>query len=148
MVEEYYVGDPGMGGTLLGAFGWIVIAALYLYFSFMHYKIAQKTGQADNAWWAFVPILNTVLLIQMAEKPMWWFLLLLVPIVNVFAFFALWMSVAKQCGQSPVWGFFVLIPLINFVAVFVLAFNSRPYEYPEAPTAPPSQQPRTPQQVG
>jgi hypothetical protein len=133
MYEDYAYGTTSGGGDMVfGAFAWFVVIALYLYFSFMQYRIASnKTGNADVAWWAFIPILNTILLIKMAEKPMWWFFLLLVPFVNIFAWFALWMSVAKNCGQSQVWGFLVLIPLINFVAIFILAYGGKTtYETP------------------
>lgn len=131
-------------GSMIGAFGWFVILAIYLYFAFMHYKMAQKSNQCDIAWWAFVPILNTVLLIKMAEKPMWWFLLLLVPLVNVFCFFKLWMDAARAVGQSPVWGFLVLIPVINFVAMFVLAFGGgASYTYPNESVPPTTPGPPT-----
>ncbi len=131
--------DPG--GAVLGTFGWFVIFAIYFYFAFMHYKMAQKSSQCDSAWWAFVPILNTVLLIKMAEKPMHWFLFLFIPVVNIFCFFSLWMNAAKKIGQSPVWGFLALIPFINFVAMFVLAFGStQTYSSPSSSpmTGPPS----------
>ncbi len=90
MYEDYaYSSASSTGDTFMTAFGWFVFLALYLYFSFMMYKMAQKTGQADNAWFAFIPILNTVLLVQMAEKPLYWLLFLFIPIVNVFIFFKL-----------------------------------------------------------
>ncbi|MEE8576887.1 MAG: DUF5684 domain-containing protein [candidate division Zixibacteria bacterium] len=150
MYEELYV-DPASSAEsgMLTAFGVLLFAAMFVYFAFMQYKMAHRTGQADTAWWAFIPILNTLLLIQMAAKPIWWILLLLVPVVNVVAFFMLWTSVSRNCGQSGVWGFLMLLPLINFVAAFVLAFSTRPYEYPEE-TAPPadSNQPRPRQTVG
>ena len=125
MYEDFaYSTEPSGGAMMLGAFGWFVLLAIGIYFAYMMYRIAAvRTGNADIAWWAFIPILNTILLIKMADKPMWWFFLLLVPFVNIIAFFALWISVAQNCGQSPIWGFLVLIPFINLVAIFVLAYG-------------------------
>lgn len=151
MYQDYAVsGASSTGDTFLTMFGWFVVTVLYFYFAFMMYKMAQKTGQADNAWFAFIPILNTVLLIQMAEKPMHWFLLLFIPIVNVVLFFKLWMDAARSCGQSAVWGFLMMIPFLNFVAAFVLAFNSRqvPYQYPSDPPPSPGGDRRPKQMVG
>lgn len=145
-----YAASSNMGagpGVMASVYAWFAIIAIWLYFSFMMYKIAQKSGQGKNAWWAFIPILNTFLLIKMAGKPLWWFVLLLVPFVNVITFFILWMSVAKIISQSQIWGFLVMIPILNFVAMFVLAYNSRPYEYPSVSEQPASE-PKTPQQVG
>ena len=137
------------GDALFSLFGILVLLAVYLYFSYCQYRMSSKCGYGEYGWWAFIPIMNTILLIKMAEKPMWWILLILVPVVNLFVFFALWMAVAKNCGQSPFWGFLMPIPFLNFIAAFVLAFNSPPSHYPpqSAPTAPPSQ-PREPQKVG
>ena len=140
--------DFGPGpGMLVSVYGWFAIPAVYLYFSFMMFKIAQKTGHNPIAWWAFVPILNTFLLIKMAHKPLWWFVLLLVPFVNVIAFFVLWISVAKIVGQSPFWGFLAMIPVLNLVALFILAYNSRPYQYPDL-SQESGPKPKTPQHVG
>lgn len=148
MYDDIYMEPANTGlSSAIGALSWAIIIAFYLYFTFMHYRIAAyKTGDGSIAWWAFIPILNTLLLIKMAEKPMWWFFILIIPFVNVFAFFILWMEVAKLCGQSPVWGFLVLIPLLNIVAIFVLAYGSRPIEYVEPPPA--SNQPDKPVRTG
>ncbi|MCK4301290.1 MAG: hypothetical protein KAW91_00865 [candidate division Zixibacteria bacterium] len=149
MYDDY--GMQSGGGVsesdVTSGFTYLIVIAVWLYFSYMQYRMAHKTGQANIAWWAFVPILNTLLLIQMAEKPMWWLLLLLVPFVNIIAFFALWIQAARNCGQSAIWGFLVMIPLLNILALFVLAYSSRPIVYPETP--PPSQRkPQTPQRIG
>ena len=153
MYDDYAAYDPsanpGMTGDMvIGTYGWIITLAYFGLFMFLQYKIAHRTGHADTAWWAFVPILNTLLLIGMAGKPIKWFWLLMIPFVNFFAFFALWISVARNCGQSGVWGFFCMFPLINILPMFVLAMSTRPYSYPNFSdeTSPP--RPRKPEQVG
>ncbi|MFQ5453716.1 MAG: DUF5684 domain-containing protein [Candidatus Zixiibacteriota bacterium] len=129
----------------IGMIVWLVMIAIYLYFAFMQYKIAQNCSCKDNAWWSFIPIMNTVLLVKMSGKPMWWFLMLLVPMVNIIAFFVLWVAVAKNCGQSAVWGVMTMIPPISFVAFYILAYKNKPLSYPTGPYQ--YTQPRTPQQV-
>jgi hypothetical protein len=149
MYEDFYVEPSTSAGpdAFLGVYFWLVAIALYGYFAYMQYRMAHKSGPSDLAWWAFIPIMNTLLLIKMAGKPMWWFILLFVPLVNIYCFFALWIGAAKNCGQPGIWGFLMMIPLLNLVAAFILAFSSRPYVYPdEAPSSPPK--PRHPQQVG
>ena len=76
--------DPNVTAGL-GAMFWFIMIGFYLFFSFTVYKIAQKCNCRDEAWWAFIPILSAFLLIKMADKPIWWFFLCLVPIVNIFA---------------------------------------------------------------
>lgn len=148
---DSYSGSTTAGDAVLDVFGIVFAIALYLFYSYMQYRIASnKTGHADIAWWAFIPLANTFLLIKMAGKPGSWFFLLLIPLVNVVAFFILWINVAKVCDQSPVWGFLVMVPPISLLAIFVLAYGSRPYTYPASPATPttPPSRPRTPQRLG
>lgn len=50
-----------------------VLGSLYLARSIS--VTARKTG-TDNAWFAFVPILNVILRVQIADNPWGWLLLL------------------------------------------------------------------------
>lgn len=140
MYEAQSGADAGMG-----MWGLLIIVGIYAYFAITMAKMACKTGQSQNAWWAWVPILNTFLLFKMAGKPMWWFLLCLIPLVNIVVFAMLWMEVAKRCGQAPVWGVMVLIPFINFIALGIMAFSASDNRM--APMAP-GEQPRQPMNVG
>ncbi len=124
--------DPGLG------FGVIAfIAAVYLFYSFCVFKIAQKTGNSETAWFAFVPILNVVQMVQMARKPMWWLaVLFLVPVINFFMLFPLWGAISENAGNSPVLGY--LTPLFGFVTVPIMAFTGG--SGPSTPS--PTQQPK------
>lgn len=108
---------------MLGAFGWIFFVAMYAYFGYTMYKIAQKCGCNNNAWWAWVPVLSLFLMIQCAKKEWWYAILCLIPLVNIVVIAMIWIAIAKQTGNSPFWGIMALIPFINFVAVGVMAFK-------------------------
>ena len=137
-----YQSPPEAG---FGMILWLSIVGIYVYFAFCQFKTAQKIGLYDCAWWAWIPIMNTFLLFKMAGKPSWWFVLCMVPLVNLVTFAILWMEAAKNAKVSPVWGFLVLIPVINFIALGIMAFSAPP----AYPTPPPHQpQPRQPEQVG
>jgi len=131
-------------GAGFGAFTWLLMLGMYLYFSYAMYKIAQKLGH-DSPWWAWVPILNTIQLIQMACKPMYWFVFLLVPVVNIVCFAILWIEVAKRTGHSAWIGFCTLLPLVGFVTVGMMAFGSNTGQSPTPPTY---QEPKQPANVG
>lgn len=122
MYESGYASPNPMFGPLFFVFA----AALYLFFALALYKIAQKCDHKSEAWWGFVPILNVFLIIKCASRPLWWFVLLLVPIVNIVVSVMLWMDVARNVNQSPVWGVLTLVPLVNLVAVGYLGFSSMP----------------------
>ncbi len=61
---------------------WIVGILSYAYFSVCFYMIAFKCGR-ENAWFAFFPILDILLLLSLAGKPWWWMFLLLIPLLNI-----------------------------------------------------------------
>ena len=138
-----YQSPAGTGFEMISL---LLIVGIYLYLAFCQFKTAQKIGLHDCAWWAWIPIMNTFLLFRMAGKPAWWFILCLVPLVNLVCFAILWMETAKNAHVSPVWGFLVLIPVINFVALGIMAFSAPPPSYPTPPPLQP--QPRQPEQVG
>jgi ABC-type Na+ efflux pump permease subunit len=137
--------EASNGGDFGGLLVLLLYVAAYFYFFFAQYKIAQKLN-TPNAWFAFVPILNIVQLVQMAQKPMWWFLLLLVPVINIVCWAILWIEVAKRVNKSPAIGFLTIIPLINFITIGIMGFSGSP-----SPKSYPSHDqpaPKQPQQVG
>jgi len=125
---------------------WLVFLALYFYFTYAQFKIAQKLRH-ENAWFAFVPLLNTIQLVQMSRKSMWWFLFCFIPFINIVCFAIMWVEVAKYVGHPPILGFLTIIPLVNFITIGILAF-SQGEAYPSQ--APPQERamPRQPERVG
>ena len=78
----------------------------------------------------------------MAGKEWYWFILCLVPLVNIFAFAVIWMAIAQSCRKSTAWGIMAIVPFLNFIAWGYLAFSddeSRPPAPPE--TAPREHEP-------
>ncbi len=60
----------------------IIAIGLYVYSSLALMTIANKT-HTENAWMAWIPILNVYLLVTIADKPWWWTLLiLLIPVLK------------------------------------------------------------------
>ena len=147
MLHETY--EPAaVEGTGFGLGFLFFIAVLYLYVAFTQYKMAQKCGHADSAWWSFIPIMNTVLLWKMSQKEWYWFLFFFIPIINIVSFFVVWAEVAKKLGHSAVWGVCAMLPLINLVALYVLAFSDGQYSKPQSPPAQSEySEPRTPTHV-
>ncbi|MBD3403672.1 signal peptidase I [candidate division GN15 bacterium] len=135
------------GDPIFGLVGLLVMAAIYFYFAFAQYTLAKKLGCLNDAWWSFIPIMNSLLLIKMGGKEMWWFLLMLVPVVNIVVFAILWIEVAKGVGKSGFLGFCTLIPFVNFITIGILAFTGGNNRQSPFPPKSPSQPPRSPQAV-
>lgn len=112
-----------VGGMIAGMFGLFLFLALaaYVFSSLCFMKIAERTN-TENGWWAWIPILNILLMLNIARKPLWWILLFLIPLVNIVIAIIVLVEICKARGKSPllVIGFF--IPVVNFVVLGYLAF--------------------------
>ena len=95
--------------------------AAYVYMSLALQTIATKTGTA-NEWLAWIPIANLFLMLSVAKKPMWWFLLFLIPLANVVVAIMVWMAVAEARGKPNWWGILMIVPLVNLVVPGYLAW--------------------------
>ena len=115
--------DPSAEGSLFVLIWMVMMVGVYCYASYCQMKMARKLGLSDIAWWSWVPVLQLFLFVKMAKKPAWWFVLMLVPIVNLIVFIMMSVEIAKNLGQSPFWGVMMLFPVMNFAALGVLAFS-------------------------
>jgi hypothetical protein len=109
------------GGMFL--FVMLIILVVYVICAISLMKIAKRTN-TDNAWFAWIPILNLILMIQIAQRPMWWLIFFLVPILNIVGIvlaFVIWVDIAKRLGKSPVFG--ILAALIPIIFMPYLAFS-------------------------
>jgi len=96
--------------------------AMYVYIALALQTIATKTGTA-NEWLAWIPIANIFLILSIAKKPMWWFLLFLIPLVNVVIAIMVWMAVAEARGKPNWWGILMIVPVANLVVPGYLAWG-------------------------
>jgi len=111
----------GAAGCLGGIIPFLVFAIVYAYFGYTLMIIAQKTG-TENAWWAWIPILNIILMVNIAGKPMWWVVLFFIPIANLVASIIIWMDIAAARGKPNWIGVLIIVPFINIFIPAYLAF--------------------------
>lgn len=99
------------------------ILAFYAYVSICLYRIAQRTKTEDPVL-AWIPVANLYLLTKIGQKPGWWMILLLIPIVNIVFSIILWSRIAVRMGKPDWWGIILgLVPILNFVFMGLLAFG-------------------------
>lgn len=113
---------------------WLVF---YVFFAFCIARLAQKMNLAfgSSFIWALIPIANLFLILKLAAKPMWWFILFLIPIANLVIAILAWMSICEQLGKPGWWGIMIgLVPVANIIFFFMLVFGQTTYT-PKAATA-------------
>ncbi len=99
----------------------VIGLAFYVYLSLALMTIANKT-HTENAWLAWIPIGNLILLLNVAKKPIWWILLFLIPLVSIVMAIIVWMAVAEARGKPNWWGILLIIPLVGLVVPGYLAW--------------------------
>lgn len=140
-----YSGDlpPEAAGAAFALFGgmflffMVLFVAIYVVMAISLMKIAKRTG-TENGWFAWIPILNLILMLQIAQRPMWWLVFFLVPIINIVGIvlsFIIWIDIAKRLGKSAIWG--VLAALVPIIFMPYLAFSGEDSP-PAAPVSPPT----------
>lgn len=129
------------GGVMAVLFGvfliWLLfVAAIYIYMAICLMKIAKKTN-TPNGWFAWIPILNLVLMVQVSKKPMWWIIMFFIPIVNIVFSIMVWMAMAEAVKKPNWWGILMIVPVFNLFVPGYLAFSKM--EEKNTPTETPVQ---------
>lgn len=107
-----------------GLFGLVLLlgAAAYIYTALAVQTIAVKTN-TENPWMAWIPIVNVILLLNIAKKPIWWILLFFIPLVNVVIIIMVWMAVAEARNKPSWWGVLLIVPLVGMIVPGYLAWS-------------------------
>lgn len=87
------------------------------------WKVFTKAGKPG--WAALIPIYNTVVMLEIAGKPTWWFILFFVPGVNLVVSLMLFVAFAEAFDKSALFGLGLLFLGIIFFPV--LAFGNAEY---------------------
>lgn len=122
MDSGYQQMDPGVAAAFTVVY-FLVIIVFYVYMAICLMTIAKKTNTA-NAWFAWIPILNIILMLQIAQKPLWWIILMLIPIVNIIIAIIVWMAIAEARGKPSWIGILMIVPVVNLIVPGYLAFSS------------------------
>ena len=83
------------------------------------------TKASQPGWACIVPIYNIIVLLQIAGKPVWWILLMMVPIVNIVIAIMVAVAVAKNFGKSD--GFGIGLALLPMIFYPMLAWGDARY---------------------
>jgi hypothetical protein len=88
------------------------------------WRVFTKAGRPG--WLAIIPLVNTVVLLQIAGKPWWWIILLIIPLLNLIILIIVMLDLARAFGKSTLFG----IGLIILAPIFflILGFDDSKYQ--------------------
>lgn len=123
-MNQTNIPDEAMLPIALGiiTFALLFLLAYYIYMSLCVYKIAKKTN-TENAWMAWIPIINIILMLNIAKKPLWWIVLYFIPLANIVVSILVWMEIAKAVNKPDWVGILIIVPFVNIFVPGYLAFS-------------------------
>lgn len=108
----------------LGATFWIIWTACIVFYIAALWKVFTKAGKPG--WAAIIPIYNAIVMLQIAGKPVWWVILLLIPLVNVVVAIMMYIAFARNFGKG-VW-FALGLAFFSIIFIPILAWGSAQYQ--------------------
>ena len=113
-------------GALIGAGIGVVVfmLAIVVFMIICQWKVFSKAGKPG--WACLVPIYNIIVLLDIVNKPAWWFILMIIPIVNIIIFIIVLHRLSLSFGQGA--GFTSGLLMVGIIFWPILAFGSSTYK--------------------
>ncbi|MGA7689899.1 MAG: DUF5684 domain-containing protein [Jiangellales bacterium] len=114
--------DDVAGGLAVGlfgalAFGWFVLILV------AGWKMYVKAAQPG--WVSIIPFLNLFGLLKIVHRPLWWFVLFIIPIVNIVALVIVMNDLSKAFGRGL--GTTLLLIFLTPIGYLILGFGDDRY---------------------
>jgi hypothetical protein len=98
----------------------LLILGLWASMSFCMARFAKRAG-VGPVWVAWIPLANFALFLKAARRPLWWFVLFFVPVVNIVIYFKVQSEACRSVGESGWLCVPLNIPIVHLGAYAVLA---------------------------
>jgi len=128
--------NQAAAGGLMAAFGtyMFVYGVLLVLLIVAYWQIFTKAGKPG--WAAIIPIYNVIVWLEIVGRPIWWIVLLFIPIVNLVVYAIIVLDLANSFGKGL--GFAVGMILLPFIFMLILGFGSAQYTGPASKQATPA----------
>jgi hypothetical protein len=111
------------GGGGADVVGVIIYLALIVFFVVVGWKIFAKAGKPG--WAVIIPIYNIIVMLEIVNRPIWWIILYLIPIVNAIVGIIVIVDLAKSFGKGV--GFAIGMIFLGIIFFPILAFGDAQY---------------------
>ena len=113
-----YLNDFSLTFVIIFLIGWYVLQGI------AYYKFFEKADEAG--WIGFVPFYNYYIHLKLVGRPLWWVLMLFVPVINFFVALTMHLDLLKSYGRYSYFDQAVGVILAPFYMVYV-AFSDTKY---------------------
>ncbi len=97
---------------------WVILFfVIQLLHGLATFKLYVKAGR--KAWEAFVPVYNAIVLMKVINRPVWWTILLFLPIVNLILLPVVWVEIARSFGKNSATDTILAIVTLGFYSFYL-----------------------------
>ncbi len=120
--------SSGAAGSVGGIVTAVIVIAIVLFYLIAYWRIFSKAGRPGIL--AIIPIVSTFVLLSIVGRPLWWFVLFLIPVVNIVMAIIVYNDLSKSFGHGA--GFTVGLVLLPEIFIPVLGYGGSRYVGPAA----------------
>jgi len=122
-------GIPGIGSHPSSPWGGLVVGIVFYVIQAIAFFQLGKKANIRNAWVAFIPFVQFVVVLQIIDKSGWNIFLFFIPVVNIILYI-IWMvkfylAFSVNVGLIVV---SIIIPIVGLIVQLVMAFSEK-YTY-------------------
>lgn len=130
MQGQFAIVAQSSGEEAGGAAFFVIYLAVIVLLVVSMWKVFAKANQPG--WGVLIPIYNIILMLKIANKPVWWIILLIVPIANIVVSVLVALAIAKNFGKGA--GFGLGLAFLPVIFYPILGFGDAEYS-PVGPAA-------------
>lgn len=122
----------------MNAIPMVIALLLFVLYLASAWQVYSKTGKPG--WACLIPIYNVIVFLRIVGRPVWWFVLLFIPGVNIIISLLLCLDLAAVFGKGTGFGlglFFLPIILLPILAFGKAEYRGQPIRQPRFATAEP-----------
>ena len=117
LVQDDVAGGIAGGLFFVLALGWLILILV------AGWKMYTKAAQPG--WVSIIPFLNFFGLLKIVHRPLWWFVLFLIPFVNIVALVIVMNDLSKAFGRGL--GTTLLLVFLTPIGYLILGFGDDRY---------------------
>lgn len=124
-MNEQELANSAVAGAAAGiGVGMVLVwLAVVVFMIACFWKIYSKAG--EPGWACLVPIYNIIILLKIVNKPWWWLILMMIPLVNIVILIMVYHRLSLSFGKGA--GFTCGLIFLSIIFIPILAFDSSVY---------------------
>ena len=101
-------------------------ALFFLIVQFVHglgtWNLYKSAG--FKSFYAFIPLYNAIILMKIINRPMWWVVLLFIPIINLLIIPVIWVEICRSFGKKSTFDTFLVLLSLGFY-IYKINYNKK-----------------------